>query len=178
MDTVGTMSALVRHVISYGHEHIALITGPGGISHNEHIKEGLQLALDEAQLSRENCRIIESTDNEVLARNLQELLSNGQCPTAIIADSSEKAVVMLTLLLHEGYKVPGDMSLAALFDNRHFTALRPQITATSAMGVDVAERALDSLVSRIKNPAREPEHIYMSAEIISRGSVATARIAR
>jgi len=171
MDTAETLRRLTRHVLSYGHRKLILITGPGGISHNEYIKEGVLRELAAAGLDKANCTIFESRTDSGIMEPLRRALEQDGRATAIIADSPEKGAVALNYLSRWGYEVPRDISLAAVLDSRQFSVLEPAVTATTALGESVAECAVSRLVERINNPDMEPQKIYVPGEIIERQSV-------
>ena len=102
------------------------------------------------------------------------VLKTPQAPTAIVIYGTEKVVTVLHLLSRLGLQIPKDVSLVALLDSHMLWSFMPKITTTTALGDDVAEKAVERIIEKIQNPESAPRRIAIPGEIIEGGSVGPA----
>jgi DNA-binding LacI/PurR family transcriptional regulator len=170
MDTVATTIKVVKHLQEFGHRRIGTISsvGIGGVT--SHINEGVRQALCETNHNEEFHRL-EILHDADIKNELLPMMKGPNAPTALIVFGTEKLAVVLSILYSAGFKIPEDVSLVSLLDSHLLEALTPSITATTAMGEEVAERAVNRLIEKINSPNLAPQHIMIPGEIVPRGSV-------
>lgn len=139
---------MVRHLISLGHQKIALIAGPAGHNASTERREGYLDALSEAGLKVEPGLIAEGDYS--LRSGLdaaRELIEASPRPTAIFAANDDMAVGAMTSVMAAGLQVPNDISIAGFDDTRLASAVWPPLTTIRQPVVSMARRAAECLMS-------------------------------
>lgn len=170
MDSVLTTQHIADHMISYGHQHFCVLSNPSVGNVTTHMHIGIRRALEKANVAGMVYSIEVISDSEI-AGQLKALMALPKAPTAFIVFGAEKSVTLLNVLNVYGYRVPQDISLASLLDGHILEPLIPSITATTAMGIEVAQQAVSRLLEKIKDPLSPAQHILLPGELIHRLSV-------
>lgn len=117
IDDVQAATDATRHLISYGHKDIAVITGDMDTTSSRDRLEGFRGAMSQSKLKCNEDRIIfadySMQGGEVATRSL--LLGKDR-PTAIFCFSDEIALGCMYTLRQHGFSVPDDISVMG-FDN-------------------------------------------------------------
>jgi DNA-binding LacI/PurR family transcriptional regulator len=177
MDSVQIAETVTEHLIRLGHQRIGIVASPSVGSVTTHLHIGVRSALAKAGLPQTVSCIEVAFDREIAAL-LRESLRRTQAPTALLTFGAEKAVTVLNLLHHFGYRVPRDISLVSLLDSHMLEPLIPAVSATTAYGSEAAEIAVARLLEKIKNPQSEPQHILVPGKLIQRQSIGPAKVVR
>jgi LacI family transcriptional regulator len=142
---------LVEHMMSFGHEKLAIISGPS-----------------ETVPGRERLEAFLNFRRESGFETMRELLNLEEPPTAVFAANNLMALGALQALKRAGVRVPEDMSFASFDDVSWFELVEPSITAiaqpVSELGIAAAEM-LPALVG-----GEEAESVILDAELVVRGS--------
>jgi LacI family repressor for deo operon, udp, cdd, tsx, nupC, and nupG len=170
MDSAQIAEAVTEHLIRLGHQRIGIVTSPSIGSVTTHLHIGVRNALAKAGIPQ-MVPCIEVVSDREIAQPLRELLRSAQAPTAFLTFGAEKAVTVLNLLHHFGYRVPQDFSLVSLIDSHMLEPLKPAISATTALDSATAERVVLRLLEKIENPRSEPQHILVPGELVLRQSI-------
>ena len=138
--------------------------------------DGYRAALGEAGISIDPSLIIlGGWDEENLARQLHELLSSSDRPTAFLAITSSVALVLLKVLRELGLSIPKDISIISFDDADWTDALTPPLTVVSQPIRDLATAAAQDLIARLENESSSSgEETLLHATLIKRGSVGKA----
>lgn len=110
-DTLGSMAA-TKHLIGLGHRRIAFFAGPSAAPWAQERLDGYRRALREAHLEPDESLVfnagmsIEEGESAAL-----QMLNEGVRPTAIQACNDLSAVGAASLLLKQGVKIPGEISI-------------------------------------------------------------------
>lgn len=174
MDTAITAERVVEHLLDHGHQRLGIVTNPSSGNVTSHLHTGVRNALARAGLPPKVASIEVRHDAEIAGR-LKTLMQSSEAPTAFIAFGAEKAVTVLNLLNTFGYQVPRDVSLISLLDSNLLEPLHPAITATTALGSEIADRAVERLFEKIEDVSSVPRHILVPGELVHRQSVARAK---
>ena len=140
-------TALVtEHLLSHGHEQVAMLGGPAGIASTRRRQEGWQEALIEAGLH--------AGENYICAAPLTEaggyqavdrVLAMTPAPTAALVSHDVQAVGAVRRLHELGVRVPDDFALAVAnaTDLAQFTV--PSLTSLIAPTLDIAAAAIKAV---------------------------------
>lgn len=171
MDATLTAQRLARHLIAQGHTRLGLIVGLPNIKFHRSIIEGTQQAMRESNITPDTLQTIRPYYIEEVAADLLPMMASPHAPTAIIAATPGLAITTLYSLRCAGYKIPDDISLAALLDHERYQALPPVLTSTDALGLTFLEKVADRLIEKIQNPQIAPRQIHLAGNVVERQSV-------
>ncbi|MGB3681475.1 MAG: LacI family DNA-binding transcriptional regulator [Rubrobacteraceae bacterium] len=160
---------LVEHMVSFGHEKLAIISGPA-----ETVPGGERLDAFLAGAEERNAPIVEECVKVGDFRRksgfeaMRELLNLKEPPTVVFAANNLMALGALQALKRAGVRVPEDISFASFDDVSWFELVEPSITAiaqpVSELGA-AAARMLPALVE-----GEDVESVILEAELVVRGS--------
>jgi DNA-binding LacI/PurR family transcriptional regulator len=160
---------VVRHLIELGHRRIALIRRPD----DRWRLEGYRAALAEFGIAFDERLVLDftpETDPPSWAR--ERLLSLKNRPTAVFAMSDRLAGEIVLDLLEAGWRVPGDVSVAAINDLWYTPALRVPLTTLRVPVKRIGRECGRLLLERIKQPGKPFEEVEIEGELVVRESTA------
>lgn len=165
----------VESLIQNGHKDIAFI---GEKLTKEKCDDFIQ-AMEKAGLQVNSDYVIESSYRFEKAgyEGMNELLSKEKIPTAVIAAYDNIAVGAMKSLYEQGLKIPDDISVIGMDDNREVAYLDVPMTSITPYYEDLAEIAVSLLFEKIENKnSAVNKKIKVSAELIKRESTGKAKI--
>jgi LacI family transcriptional regulator len=165
------MGLAVAHLLTLGHERIALLDGDHGLSTGRARLDGAveQLAAHGLEPSSVTAGAFTLESGYERARGL---LSGGDRPTAICAANDLLAIGALRAAADRGVPVPEALSVTG-FDDIAFAAYTsPPLTTVRQQPRVIAAAVVDVLVRRIGDPSAEPVHIVVDAELVVRETTA------
>jgi LacI family transcriptional regulator len=170
-DSVGGAYQLTRHLLAGGHRHIAMLSGPKGVSTADDRIKGYCRALSESGMKGGELIRRGNFTCESGAEMTRELLSLEPRPTAIFAANNFLAIGTLRTLHEAGIPVPGQVSVVAFDDLPANLLVEPFLSAASQpayeMGQTAARLLLDRVLQQSPSPPRE---IIVPPQIIVRQS--------
>ncbi len=162
---------LVEHMMSLGHEKLAIISGPPEtIPGMERMEAFLEGAGARGAPVREEYVKIGDFRRESGRQAMQDLLALDDKPTAVFAANNLMALGALQALKRAGVRVPEDLSFASFDDVSWFELVEPPVTAISQPVAELgaaAARMLPELVEGV-----EVESVVLEAKLVMRGSCA------
>ena len=172
-DAVGAKLA-VDHLVSLGHERIALIDGGSSAGAPERA-QGYADAMRSHGLEA-HIRVARGDFTEAGgAAAAHELLDGGERPTAIFAGNDLSAVGAFDVLMDRGLAIPDDMSLVG-FDNTALAAMAHlALTTVDQPTFDLGAAALDLLLERINDNRTESKRVIRQPDLVVRDSTAPRR---
>ena len=161
--------AATQHLVSLGHKRIAFFAGPPASPSYQERLEGYRKALRETQVETDDNLVFNagSTIEEGEKAALQ-LLNEGAKATAIQAVNDLVAIGAANVLLGQGLKIPGDISLVGFGNvliSEHF---RVPLTTLRQPKLRLGLAAMDSMLKLLKG--ERPETKRLSAELVIRES--------
>ncbi len=134
--------AATRHLISLGHERIAVIGGPKNVLCSRARIDGYRTALDDAELSADPA-LIRTGDFHVEGGhdNGRQLLLLDNPPTAIFAGSDLQAMGLYEAARELGVRIPDDLSVVGFDDLPVARWLGPPLTTVRQPLTEMAEEA-------------------------------------
>lgn len=162
---------ITNHLIRNGHRKIAFV---GNISSTSSIQDrylGYVKSLIEHNLPRHDYFLISDRDTrtgELIPLELPIIM-----PTAFVCNCDETACHLITLLRENGYRVPEDISVTG-FDNSVYSSISiPNITTVEVNTEQMAEIAVESLLSKIRTPSVSIGMVQVKGKIVFKDSVAS-----
>jgi LacI family transcriptional regulator len=179
-DSMAGARALVRHLISLGHERIAVVSGPAITSTAEERVAGYCIALAEAGIPLDPHLIRRGEFRHVSGEQLTyRLLDDGPNPTAIFAANNAIAMGVVDALANRGLRIPQDVALVSFDDLPNASRLFPFLTVVAQPVYDLGVNAAQLLLSRLdsETPLR-PRHVVLPSRLIVRHSCGSKLEAR
>ncbi len=161
-----------RHLIQMGHERLAVIAGPLGLTNAAERLKGFTRALSEAQMEIEpefvqEARFDTASGYQAALRLLRMLPR----PTAIFACNDLMAFGVLQAARELNLRCPEDLSIAG-FDSLEFTELTdPSLTSVYQPGYQLGATAARLLLQRIDGMRSAPKKVLLPTELRKRNSV-------
>jgi LacI family transcriptional regulator len=141
---------LVQHLISLGHQHIAVLSGPKDVSTATDRVDGYCRALKESGLRVQAEWIRYGAFSQESGREMAEqALATSPPPTALFAANNFIAVGALQALQHKGLQVPRDVSLVSFDDLMSSMVIAPFLTVADQPAYDMGQRAAALLLTRL-----------------------------
>lgn len=168
---------LVQLLIELGHQRIAILSGPMGVSTAEDRLAGYQRALAEAGLPADPNLIIYGAFNQTSGYEMvQRLLAIDPPPTAIFAANNMIGIGALKSLRDAGRRVPDDIAMVSFDDLPPNLLTFPFFTVAAQPAYDMGRTATQLLVARLAGKAPEEcQEIVLPVELIVRQSSGVQR---
>ena len=169
-DSFGGGYALTRHLIDAGHERIAFVGGPSGVSSLEERLAGYRAAMRAADLAdvAHLGRYDRTSGEEAAAAALTERAAPF---TALVAANNQVALGVMTWLRRHGVRVPDDISVACFEDVDSDAAPEPFMTIVRQPAYDIGRVATRRLLERIGGFDGGPRSDVLPVELVVRRSV-------
>jgi LacI family transcriptional regulator len=161
-----------RHLIQMGHERLAVIAGPLGLTNAAERLKGFTRALSEAQMEIEpefvqEARFDTASGYQAALRLLRMLPR----PTAIFACNDLMAFGVLQAARELNLRCPEDLSIVG-FDSLEFTNFTdPSLTSVYQPGYQLGAAAARLLLQRIDGMRSAPKKVLLPTELRKRDSV-------
>ncbi len=163
---------LTRLLIELGHQRIAILSGPMGVSTAEDRLAGYQRALTEAGFRPDPSLIVYGAFNQVSGYDMiQHLLAVKPRPTAVFAANNMIGIGALKSIRDAGLRVPDDMAMVSFDDLPPNLLTFPFFTVAAQPAYDMGRMATQLLVARLTGKAPEAcQEIVLPVEMIVRRS--------
>ena len=160
---------VVDHLVNLGHRRIAHIDGGPGAGARKR-REGYKTAMEQSGLS-EHVRIVAGEYSEHAGTaGVDQLLSDGEIPTAIFAANDLMATGVLDRLQYRGLRVPDDVSLVG-FDNTAMAALHQMSLTTVDQPCELLGRlAARYLIERLDEERTDAVHELLTPSLVCRST--------
>jgi len=143
----------IEHLVSLGHQHLGIISGPFGSTHQKilELNRGVSQACEKFGLPIEAQHIVYGDLSEHAGRMaLDEFLARKPVPTAIFAMSDRAALGAFFLSRARDLKVPGDLSIVGCSDDSVSATVDPPLTTIHVPAEELAQagiREIDRLIN-------------------------------
>ena len=168
-DSQGGARDLIRLLVALGHRHIAMLSGPAGVSTAVDRVTGFRQALAEAGL--EGQVLVGSFTQASGAELTRQALTAAPRPTALFAANNFIAIGALNALRELGLRVPEDIALVGFDDLPPGLVTFPFLTVASQPAYEMGSRATQRLIERLEGRGgAEPREIILPTQLIFRAS--------
>lgn len=164
---------LTRHLIEQGCKKVMFVARPYSAPTVQMRIFGYQQALNEAgiQNSPEDVHVEDITNPDFI----EHLLSNVEKPGILCANDSTASKLMY-YIEERGYKIPDDVKIAGVDDIKYAKYLRVPLTTYKQPCKDIAEVAIDLMLSRLQDPSQKARAVLLDGELIVRESTVIANL--
>lgn len=171
-DSYGGSHALTRYLISLGHRHIGILSGPQAVSTSAERVAGCLAALQEANITA--CPGFVQYGEYTIQGGytmMEQLLTMSPSPTAIFATNNFIAIGALQKLREVAIRVPDEMSLVGFDDLPMSWNTDPFLTVAVQPAYQIGQQAANLLMDRITHcDESAPREIILPTELLIRRS--------
>jgi len=141
---------LVRHLLSLGHQRIAVLSGPKDVSTVTDRVAGYCQAMREAGLEVRADWVQYGAFSLASGYEMaQQVLATSPRPSAVFAVNNSIAVGALRALKEAGLRVPDDVSMVAFDDRTSDLVIEPFLTVADQPAHQMGQRAAELLLARL-----------------------------
>jgi len=160
-----------QHLLALKHRRIGLIVGMGDTTSGKERLAGYTRAMQEAGLPIDEALIHRGRYlPETGVAGANALLSLPAPPTALFVANHESSVGVLRVVSERGLSIPSDLSLLFYEDSPWFEWQRPAISVVDSGAVEMANLAVDRLMSRLGGVANSGRDYRIGSRLIERAS--------
>lgn len=176
---IDSMAALTAHLLALGHRTFWFL---GDTRFSRSFTDrwiGFRKALEEQEIWTDPVRdrlSLSGTDRSSMIRVLRDRLdgmSREELPTAWVCGNDEIALAALGALKERGIHVPSDVSVTGFDNIEESQRADVPLTTVHVKKEQLGERAVISLLDRIREPNRPYEKLYLSCDLVIRASSAS-----
>lgn len=166
----------VRHILSFGHQKVAIMAGPTKQFVSQKRVEGYLFTLKEQGIKAESA-FLRHGDFRIEDAFLScgELIAQPNRPTALFVANNLMLIGVMQALTQAGLSVPGDMSIASIDDFPWSSAFQPALTVVRQPISLMAAAALDRLLRTIEGDFSPLIRQLFDPELVIRQSCASPR---
>ncbi len=177
-DSFGGAYQLTKHLLSLGHRHIVVLTGPKDVSTSSERVEGFQLAMSEAGLEHDTKNVYWGSFSQSMGRDMtNRALQTSPRPTGILAVNNFIANGALQAFAQAGIRVPEDISLVSFDDVPESINPAPFLTVALQPAYEMGYQASQLLIARLlKEGPEEFQNIILPTSLVIRQSAAAPNI--
>jgi LacI family transcriptional regulator len=169
----------LEHLRSLGHANIGFISGPSDFSSAKRRHQEWAAAMRRLKLPvRKDWVVAGNMRMEGGEYAMQELMSRGTCPTAVLATNDLMALGALQAASRRGLRVPQDISIIGFDDLPIASMVVPQLTTIQLPRREIAMRAFSSLVQAMHDEDVRTECEIVHTKLVVRGSTGPVRPSR
>jgi len=167
IDNAGGARAMVRHLLSLGHDRIAFVSGPAQNADAEQRRRGYRAGLAEAGLTPIE---IEGTFTEESGYEAaQRIIRLAPRPTAVFCGNDSMAIGALSAFSEAGLRVPEQVALVGFDDIPIARFLAPPLTTVNVPIADLGRQGFEILVHEAKENG-QPRNVKLDTTLIVRRS--------
>lgn len=175
IDNFNSCSKSTEYLLSLGHRHIGFVSGLLDSDICKDRLQGYKNALQRANVSFDKSLVFKgdySYESGEKAGNYFTSLPHP--PTAILCANDSMAIGAMRVIQEKGIKIPEEISIIG-FDNVLVASkVYPALTTNAAPIPEMAQKAVEILISWINGDYLDFQHIILEAELIKRQSCSTA----
>ena len=161
-----------RHILSFGHRRVAMLSGPVAMSTGAERLQGYREALLEAGLPYDDSLVRDAGFREERAYEAaRELLSAPERPSAVFAANNLIAIGLMRAIADLELQCPQDVSVVSIDDFAWASAFRPRLSTVAQPVAAMGETAMQMLLGRIRGDApAAPQLAVMAPTLMARDS--------
>jgi LacI family transcriptional regulator len=174
-DGVAGARSVARYLATHGRRRVALVGGLAGASTAREREAGFIAGCDDHGLELPGARRFAGDfSHESGVAALEQLIAAGDVPDAIFCVNDLSAMGVLDAARHRGLRLPDDLWVIGFDDIEMASWPSYDLTTVHQPTHVMAHDALTLLERRLAEPAAERQHLRLDAELVVRGSTASA----
>jgi LacI family transcriptional regulator len=162
----------VEHLYALGHRRLAFVGGPMSTSNGARRRASFGQTVLRLGLPGSVALEASAFDEAAGYAAAQALLTEHPEITAVIAGNDLIAIGIIAAAEERGRRCPADISVVGFNDMLLAGRLQPPLTTIRIPQYDLGARAAELLMALVADPARSPETVLISGELVVRGSTA------
>jgi LacI family transcriptional regulator len=162
----------VEHLYALGHRRVAFVGGPLSTSNGARRRASFDETVQRLGLPEVAALEALAFDEQAGYAAAQTLLTEHPRITGVVAGNDLIAVGIIVAAAERGRNCPRDISVVGFNDMLLASRLQPPLTTIRIPQYDVGTRAAELLMALAAEPARSPETVLISGELVVRGSTA------
>lgn len=161
------------HLLSLGHKHIALITGPLEEDCVQDRINGYKKALKEADLPYDARRIFSGDWSATSGQaGVESFINHGTKFSAIFAQNDRMATGAIHFMQKIGWSIPAEVSVIGFDDMPLASYFNPPITTIRQDIPSIGQNAARLLIDLKENPIKQIQQLLLTPELEIRNSTA------
>ncbi len=175
-DHATAMQETVRYLAGLGHRRLALMVPALRIRPvDERIRSFEHATAAQGLEPRAQTVVQVPPGDPERLRAAQELSSQPDRPTAVLADGSRQVRALLAAARAQGLGIPDDLSVVGLDAADIATVTTPELTTIARDYAEIGRLAANLLLDRLGQPEAPPRRLVLESEVVLRGSCAPPR---
>lgn len=171
LNDVSGATRAIEHLLSSGHRHIGLISGPPISMSSLNRQEGYQIALTDAGIPVNEEWICHCHPNvEAGQETAVDLLKNNPELSALFCHNDLIALGALQACNELGLRVPDEVAVIGYDDIRLASLVSPALTTLHIPRIEIGTQAMQMLLNQVADEASEPEEVWITPELVVRES--------
>lgn len=169
-NTAGAATA-VRHLMSFGHREIGVVTDAPQISSTSDRLRGYRKALREVGIEpRPDLISVGASDQAGGYQAARRLLERPDRPRAVFTINNLMTAGTVRAARDLGLSMPDDLALIAFDDLDWASLIDPPITVVAQPIIEVGRAVGERLLSRLAGNTSKPKRVRLSTRLVVRGS--------
>lgn len=176
LDNRAAAEMAAQHILSYGHQRVAIITGPSHQFVSEERLNGFRAAMIHHGLQIEPS-FIRSGAFRIQGgyEACAQILALPKGPTALFVANNLMLIGVMKALAEAGVSVPDGISLTSIDDFPWASAFHPALTVVRQPIEEMAAAAFGLLQRRMEGELDKPQHLVFMPELLIRKSCSPPR---
>lgn len=171
-DNRSTMREMVRAILSLGHKRILFIAQNLAVITTRHRVEGLRAEIEAADLSQDECLIIQQDDEpQAFGQRLAAIFAKPNPPTAVITGNSKVAIATIRELQAMNMRWPENVSLASFDDPEWASLISGQLSTVRSPVRTMVADAWELLAAQMHDPDTPRQTRWIASAFVHRGSL-------
>lgn len=163
----------VQHLLSLGHESVALINGPAVFDVSAQRLAGYREALAGAGITVPKAWIQTGDFRQESGRAaMLKLLSLAHPPRAVLVTNNLMTLGALAAIHEQGRRIPEEVAIIGFDDMPWATSLHPALTAVAQPARELGQAAARLLLERLAEPGRPVRNVILQTQLRVRASCA------
>ncbi|HYC94458.1 MAG TPA: LacI family DNA-binding transcriptional regulator [Sphingomicrobium sp.] len=171
IDDFAAAREITTHLLKLGHRRIGFIRGHPSMTASAERYRGFAAAIADAGLAAADAPVEQGyfTYRSGLVA-AERLLARDARPTAIFASNDDMAAATVNVAHRANLDVPGDISVVGFDDTAPATTVWPELTTIRQPIAEMAEAAIDLLMSELRNGREGAAERVLQHQLIIRDS--------
>ena len=171
IDNFNAVTETLDYLYELGHRRIGFMTGLEDSDVGKNRFAGYKSGLSKHGLKFNEKLVFEGNFSyESGLAGADYFLSLKNPPTAIMCANDSMAIAALGKIIQGGSSIPEDISIIGFDDISVASQIHPPLTTISAPIAELAELAVDMLISKIQNREISNKHIALPAKLVKRST--------
>jgi LacI family transcriptional regulator len=165
----------VRHLASLGHQRIAFIGGPAGLSTAEERRAGYERALEAAGVPPRSALVERGDFRPSGGRAAMERLLARARPDAVFVANDLMTLGVYEAVRARGLRIPEDLAVVGFDDAPWAAWLAPPLTTVAQPAYDLGRTAARLLLDRLQAPGAATRQLQLPTRLVVRASCGARR---